>query len=120
MPYIRFEVNQDLSQEKKAMIGRGAAQGVTVIPGKIADRTMVHVSDRCGFYFHGSDRPIAFVEIRLFNKAEKKHKKALAESLYLVLDRELGIAKDDVYMNIIELSSWGKDGSLIFSENWDG
>ncbi len=77
MPYIRFELNQDLPQEKRAMIGRGAAQSATVIPGKIADRTMVHVSDRCGFYFHGSDRPIAFVEIRLFNKAENNIRKRL-------------------------------------------
>lgn len=120
MPYIRFELNQDLPQDKKMAIARGAAQSVTVIPGKVADRTMAHVSDRCSFYFHGSDRPIAFVEIRLFNKAEKQHKKALAESLYSVLDRELEIAKDDVYMNFIELSAWGKDGSLTFSENWDG
>ncbi len=120
MPYIRFELNQHLPEQDKISLAKKAAESVAVIPGKRADRTMVNVTTDCTFHFHGSDRAIAFVEIRLFGQCEREQKTALAEQLAAVLSKELNISKDDIYMNMIEMSSWGKSGSLSFAESWKG
>ncbi|NLI55358.1 MAG: hypothetical protein GX417_13745 [Clostridiales bacterium] len=120
MPYIRFELNQKLSQQDKLAFAAKAAESVAVIPGKRADRTMVNVTTECALHFHGSDRAIAFVEIRLFGQSEREQKTALAEQLASLLGAELNIAADDIYMNMIEMPSWGKSGSLAFSETWKG
>ncbi len=120
MPYIRFELNQHLSQREELALAEKAAEAVTVIPGKCADKTMINVATECSIYFHGADRSMAFVEIRLFNQAEREQKTALVESLFSLLGSEFNIAADDIYMNVTEMSSWGKAGSLAYSETWKG
>ncbi len=120
MPYIRFELNQQLPEQDRFSLAKKAAESVAVIPGKRADRTMVNVTTECTLLFHGSDRAIAFVEIRLFGQSEREQKTALAEQLASLLGKELNIAADDIYMNMIEMPSWGKSGSLAFHEAWKG
>ena len=79
---------------------------------------MVNIASNCDLYLNGQDRALAFVEVRMFNQAEQQDKTALVERLFELLEGDYSIAREDVFMNVIELPCWGKNGSLSYSENW--
>ncbi len=118
MPYIRMEFNQYLSDSERFTLAQKAAELVGSLPGKLAKRTMVSIQPQSDLYLDGQDRALAFVEVRMFNQAEQKNKTALVEKLFALLEKDLSIAREDAYMNVIELPAWGKNGSLYYSENW--
>ena len=118
MPYIRLELNQYLSDSERFSLAQKAAELVGSLPGKLAKRTMVSIQPQSDLYLDGQDRALAFVEVRMFNQAEQKHKTELVERLFDLLEKDLSIAREDAFMNVIELPSWGKNGSLSYSEHW--
>lgn len=118
MPYIRLELNRYLSDSERLTLAQKAAELVGRLPGKLASRTMVNIASHCDLYLNGQDRALAFVEVRMFNQAEQQDKTELVERLFELLEAEFSIAREDAFMNVIELPSWGKNGSLSYSENW--
>lgn len=118
MPYIRLELNQYLSDSERLTLAQKAADLVGSLPGKLASRTMVNIASNCDLYLNGQDRALAFVEVRMFNQAEQQDKTTLVERLFALLEGDYSIAREDAFMNVIELPSWGKNGSLSFSDNW--
>ena len=118
MPYIRLELNQYLSDSERFSLAQKAAELVGSLPGKLARRTMVSIQPQSDLYLDGQDRALAFVEVRMLNQSEQKHKTELVERLFDLLEKDLSIAREDAFMNVIELPSWGKNGSLSYSENW--
>ena len=118
MPYIRLELNQYLSDSERMTLAQKASELVGNLPGKLAKRTMVSIQPQSDLYLDGQDRALAFVEVRMFNQAEQNDKTALVERLFVLLESDLSIAREDAFMNVIELPSWGKNGSLSYSDNW--
>lgn len=118
MPYIRLELNQYLSDSERMTLAQKASELVGNLPGKLAKRTMVSIQTQSDLYLDGQDRALAFVEVRMFNQAEQNDKTALVERLFALLESDLSIAREDAFMNVIELPSWGKNGSLSYSDNW--
>lgn len=118
MPYIRLELNLYLSDSERMTLAQKASELVGNLPGKLAKRTMVSIQTQSDLYLDGQDRALAFVEVRIFNQAEQNDKTALVERLFALLESDLSIAREDAFMNVIELPSWGKNGSLSYSDNW--
>jgi phenylpyruvate tautomerase PptA (4-oxalocrotonate tautomerase family) len=63
-------------------------------------------------YRGGREIPGAFIEIRLYTKADIEPKKRLTKEIFDLFSRELGFKKEEMYLNILELETWGTNGEL--------
>ncbi len=113
MPYIKLNVTQKLDAGKKEQVKAKMGELIALIPGKSEAVTMVGIEDGCSLYMGG--RALgngAFIDVRLFGKAEKKDKEALTEAIFASMGDMLGTSDGDVYLNIFEMDSWGYGGGL--------
>ena len=112
MPYIAINTSQQLSDAQREKIKTEIGRLITIIPTKTEAGTMVDFCDCRTMYFAGKKVNGAFVELRLFRKSEFEPKKKFVEELFNLLIQELGMTKDDIKFNIIELDEWGGGGTL--------
>ncbi|MDR2053644.1 MAG: hypothetical protein LBP80_09540 [Treponema sp.] len=111
MPYISLNTSEKLSENQKEKVKSEIGRLITVIPGKTGEVTIVDISDGRSMYKGGKTAPCAYVDIRVYTKADPEGKKRFVDELFGVLDRELGIPKDDVYMSVLEFEQWGDHGA---------
>lgn len=113
MPYIELNVTPMLGGQQKEQIKSKMGETITLIPGKSEAVTMVGINDGRALYLNGRELSNgAFIELRLLGKAERLHKEALTEAIFTVMADMLGMDGRDIYINIIELESWGHNGRL--------
>ncbi|MDR2535662.1 MAG: hypothetical protein LBD29_06475 [Treponema sp.] len=113
MPYIAINTAQELSLEQKEKIKTELGRLITLIPTKTEAGLMVDFSGNRGLYRGGQEVPGAFIEVRLYTKAETEPKKQLTKAIFDLLAGELGFKKEQIYLNILELENWGTNGELI-------
>jgi len=112
MPYIAINTTQKLSPAQKEKIKTEVGRLIAIIPTKTEAVTLVDFSDSRTAYKGGIEISGAFIDVRLFGKSDFEPKKKFTEETFKMLSRELGIAKDDMYLNIMEFENWGTDGTL--------
>ncbi len=114
MPYINVTVAQKLLPQQKELIKAEMGRLISLIPTKSESVTMVHIEDGCTLYKGGKMLENgAFVEVRLLGKYPQQNKEALTEAMFQSFEKLLGVSAVDMYTNIIELESWGYNGSMI-------
>jgi phenylpyruvate tautomerase PptA (4-oxalocrotonate tautomerase family) len=111
MPYIGLNISEKLSESQKEKLKSEIGRLITVIPGKTEEVTIVDISGGRSMYMGGKAIPCAYVDIRVYTKADPEGKKRFAEELFTVLEGELGIPKDNVYMSVLEFEQWGGHGT---------
>ena len=112
MPYIAINTAQKVSGTQKEKIKAELGRLITIIPTKTEANTLVDFSDSRTFYKGGAEVAGAFIEVRLFHKADFEPKKKLTEEIFEMLTRELGLAKENMYLNIMEFDNWGSAGTF--------
>jgi len=112
MPYIAINTSQKLSVTQKEKIKAEFGRLITIIPTKTEAGTLVDFSDSRTIYKGGVEVSGAFIDIRLFHKADFEPKKKFTEEIFELLMRELGIAKENIYLNIMEFDNWGTAGTF--------
>jgi len=112
MPYIAINTSLKLSAEQKEKIKAEFGRLIAIIPTKTEANTLVDFSDSRTFYKGGTEVAGAFIEVRLFRKADFEPKKKLTEEIFLMLARELGLANENMYLNIMEFENWGSAGTF--------
>jgi phenylpyruvate tautomerase PptA (4-oxalocrotonate tautomerase family) len=112
MPYIQVNVSQKLSDTQKNALTARLGEVITLIPGKTEAVTMVDISDGRAVYKAGQPIDGGFVDVRLYGAAEKPAKEALTAAVFQAMEQLLGIAPDKLYLNILEMDSWGSGGRL--------
>ena len=110
MPYIAFNTSLKLSDSQKEKVKAELGRLITIIPTKTEAVTMVDFSDSRSFYKGGEVISGAFIELRLFHKSEFEAKKKFTEETFEMLARELGLKKENMYLNILEFENWGSGG----------
>ena len=110
MPYIAINTAQKLSDVQKEKIKTELGRLMTIIPTKTEAGLLIDFSDSRTMYKAGENVSGAFIEIRLFHKSEFEPKKKFAEEIFELLTRELGLKKENMYLNMIELENWGSAG----------
>jgi phenylpyruvate tautomerase PptA (4-oxalocrotonate tautomerase family) len=110
MPYIAINVTEKLSDAQKEKIKAEFGRLVTIIPTKTEARTLIDFSDARTMYKDGKLISGAFIELRLWRKSEFEPKKQFTEETFQMLSRELGLAPENMYLNVMELEHWGSDG----------
>ena len=111
MPYIAVNTAQKLSDAQKEKIKTELGRLISIIPTKTEAGLLVDFSDSRTMYKAGENVSGVFIEVRLFRKADFEPKKKLTEELFELFIRELGIKKENMYLNIMEFDNWGSAGT---------
>lgn len=112
MPYINTKLNVKLPQDKEVSIKEKFGQAIALVPGKSENHLMLGFEDSCRMYFKGNgDQPMAFVEVKCFGKSSKDAYNKLTSKITQILNDELSIAADHIYVKYEECEYWGWNGS---------
>ena len=112
MPYIAVNTAQKLSDAQKEKIKTELGRLITVIPTKTEAVTLIDISDSRSIYKGGENVSGAFIDVRLFRKADFESKKKFTEETFEMFSRELGIKKENMYLSIMEFDTWGSGGTF--------
>ncbi|MGI5849968.1 MAG: phenylpyruvate tautomerase MIF-related protein [Christensenellales bacterium] len=114
MPYVNVNLSTTLKQEQKTQVKAKIGELISLIPGKEEESTMVSVVDNYPLYFGGKEMSNgAFIDVRIFGSTEQKNKEVFTAAVFDALEKLLGISKNDIYMNIFEMSNWGVRGKFV-------
>lgn len=111
MPMITVHTNKKLTNEEITILGKGLGERISMLPGKSEGSLMVEIKGEQAMFFRGEQEVCAFVDVRLFHESPWEAKKAFAESVAGLLE-QVGIPGKQVYLNFLELESWGCLGTL--------
>lgn len=112
MPYISTKTTVNVTPEKREAIKKKLGKAIELIPGKSESWLMLSFEDNCSMYFKGSnDKPLAFVEVKIFGQASESSYDKLTKEITGIIDGELGIRPDCIYVKYEEVSTWGWNGS---------
>ncbi len=111
MPFINTKVNFPLSQEKKDVLKAEFGKAVSVI-GKPEAYLMLGFEDSCDLYFAGKKlEKGAFVSVQVFGSVNSASSSEMTGRICSVLEKELGIPGDCVYVTYQGIKDWGWNGS---------
>lgn len=112
MPYISTKTTVTVNLEKREAIKKKLGKAIELIPGKNENWLMVSFEDKSTMYFKGSDeRPLAFVEVKIFGKSAKEDYEKLTKTITEIINEELNIGSDCIYVKYEEVATWGWNGS---------
>lgn len=111
MPYLHAKTNGVITKEQEIRLKERFGEAIALL-GKTENWLMVEMEDQCRLHFKGDgDIPAAFVEIRLFGKASASAYDAMTEAVTNIVEEELKIPGDRIYVQYEEVEHWGYDGS---------
>lgn len=112
MPYISTKTTVSINPEKREIIKKKFGKAIELIPGKSETWLMLAFEDNCSMYFKGSnENPLAFIEVKIFGKASSDAYSRLTKAITDIINEELGIRTDGIYVKYEEVSTWGWNGS---------
>lgn len=112
MPFINSKLNCSITDKQKAVIKEKLRKAISIIPGKSEAWLMLGFEDDYSLYFKGKDfEKLAFIEVKLFGKAEKAAYDELTAAICEIYKEVLGIPKDCIYITYEEISNWGWNGT---------
>ena len=111
MPMIEAKVTMKLPQEKRDVLKAEFGKAVSVI-GKPESYLMVNLVDGQDLYFGGSKlEKGAYVEVKVLGSVDGAASAKMTARLCEVLQKELAIPGDAVYVSYWGTSNWGWNGS---------
>jgi phenylpyruvate tautomerase PptA (4-oxalocrotonate tautomerase family) len=112
MPFISTKTNVTLTKEKELNIKQKFGEAIELIPGKSENWLMLSFEDQSSMYFKGQfDKGIAFVEVKLFGKASSDAYNKLTNAITNILQKELDINPDCIFVKYEEVNNWGWNGN---------
>ncbi|MDR1932636.1 MAG: hypothetical protein LBQ57_07445 [Spirochaetales bacterium] len=110
MPYVLVNTSLKLDAVRKEKLKAEFGRLITIIPTKTEAGLLVDFSDGHTMYRAGEEAACAFIEVRLFGKAETEVKKKFTKEVFEMLNKELGLEIPRMYLNIQEFETWGSAG----------
>ena len=112
MPFIGSKVTVKISKEKEESIKKKLGEAIQLIPGKSETFLMVGFEDEYSLYLGGEKlEKGAFIEIKIFGKANKDDYAKLTAEVCNIYEGELGIPQNKIYVKYEEVENWGWNGS---------
>lgn len=72
---------------------------------------MLGFDHKYSLYFRGvKEAKVAFVEVKIFQKADNSAYEKLTQAICNIFEEELGIPADKIYITYEEISNWGYNG----------
>ncbi len=113
MPFIDSKVTLKLSNEKKDIIKSKLGKAVSIL-GKGETYLMVGFDDEYDLYFGGNKlEKGAYVSVSLFGNASRDAYNQMTDAICNILEEELDIPGDHVYVTYHGIKDWGFDGGLF-------
>lgn len=114
MPYINSTLTVKLTEDKKESLKSELGKIITQIPGKSEEWLMVGFTDNYTLYFKGERKQkAAFIEVKIAGTASRDDKNRVTASICTLLQNELDIPQDSVYITFSEVADWGWNGELF-------
>ncbi len=114
MPFISTKTNIDITRERADAIKQKLGKAIELVPGKSEDWLMLSFEDKVPMYFKGgSDKSMAFVEVKLFGGSNAGVYDKLTAAITKVLNEELNISPAQIYVKYEEVKTWGWNGSNL-------
>lgn len=112
MPFINSKVTVKMSDDKKETVKKRLGEAISMIPGKSENWLMVGFEDGYDLYFQGNkDGESAFVEVKVYGSAPGSVYDKMTSVICSILDEELSIPKNRIYVKYEEVKNWGWNGS---------
>ncbi len=111
MPYINTNVSVSLNEDQEEKIKSRFGKAITTL-GKPESYLMVSLKGDCSLYFAGEklDKG-AMVEVSLFGNASSSAYNKMTGQICDILEEELGIPGNHIYVTYQPIANWGWDGS---------
>ncbi len=111
MPFIQTQVSISVTKEQEEKLKERLGQAITVI-GKSETWLMIRLEDNCRLFFQGEkSEKIAFVEIKLYGKADRQSYEEMTKRVSDIFEEVLDIPKNKLYVTYQEYRHWGFNGS---------
>ena len=112
MPYIQTKANIEITKEQEKNIKTALGKAIALIPGKSETWLMCEIEGGKNLYFAGDgETPCAYNEVKIFGNADGKSCEALTAEICKILNKELGIAENKIYVKYEMCSVWGWNGT---------
>ena len=109
MPFINSKITTKLTKEKKELIKSKLGEVITNIPGKSEEWLMVGFEDEYSLYFRGKELEYgAFVEVKIFGKADKKDLEKVTKAICDLYEKELSFTYPGCNNKWIEIAEINK------------
>jgi len=114
MPYIHITTSKTLDSVQKEQIKSELGKLVLIIPGKSEEVLMVAFCDGAKLFYAGKNKEnAAFVAINTHGSCGFDEKKRLTEEVFALMQKVVGVAKENMFLTISEYSHWGFQGNLL-------
>jgi len=115
VPLVRLETTEKLQADRKASLCASLSALCAEAIGKPEEYQMAIVLDGLTIQRSGRPGPAAFVDIRSIGSLTRKVNQILSEKICHLLQQELDIPGDRVYLNMTDIPGdrWGHDGSTF-------
>lgn len=111
MPFINSKVSMKLTKTQEETLKQKLGKAIELIPGKSETWLMIGFEDEYSLYFKGQAfEKIAFVEVKIFGKADRAAYEKLTSAICKIYDEVLQIPSDKVYVTYQEVEYWGWNG----------
>ncbi len=111
MPYIRTTVSKEITDEKRENLKAKLGQAIALIPGKSEAWLMLAFEDNINMYFKGDGtKDYAYLEVSLFGSASDAAYDRLTAALSEIINEELEIDRENIYIKYEEADHWGWNG----------
>ncbi len=110
MPMIEAKVTMELSEDKRDVLKAEFGKAVAIIE-KPESYLMVNLVDKQDLYFGGKRMEKgAFVDVKVLGSVNSVASSKMTAKVCEILDRELGIPGNAVYISYFGTQNWGWNG----------
>lgn len=112
MPCIQIQTSCSICTNAKESIKAKLGKAIEVLPGKSENWLMVTMQDEMTIYFKGNQTgESAFVKVGVYGDADGRAFNTLTEKICRILNEELGIAPNRIYVQYEATAHWGWNGA---------
>jgi phenylpyruvate tautomerase PptA (4-oxalocrotonate tautomerase family) len=114
MPYLKIQTNRPVPDILSRKILERSSKLIASELGKPEEFVMLALEPSVKMLFAGNDDPVAFLELKSIGLPGQKTKQ-LSQRLCELIEEELGIAKERVYVKFIDVQRgmWGWNGGVF-------
>ena len=114
MPYINTTTTEKIDAAALKSLKEDFANAITLIPGKSEEWLMLNFTGEADMFFRGtSEGGAVIIEVAILGSAKKEELMALTSALSASAEKNLGVAKDRIYVKFTEHTSWGHAGYMF-------
>ena len=111
MPFIHVRTARPIPDAARQTMTRTLGRDIRLL-GKSEEWLMLQIEGNCALAFRGQeDSDAAFVYVGLLGRADGAQTERLTAAICAMLEKEMSLPPDHVYVQYVESTSWGWNGS---------